>query len=83
MSPYHAQAEDDSMVKPKWDTQLESSPWKKQLPSVRTHEIEGILSTQIAKKTHRKEYLRYLVKWRDRPMEDSLWLDAAQIQKAS
>ena len=80
--PYHAQAEDDNMVQPKRDTQLESSPWKKQLPSARTHEIEGILSTQVAKKTRRKEYLHYLVKWRDRPMEDSSWLDAAQIQKA-
>ena len=49
---------------------------------VQSHEIEGILSTQVAKKTRRKEYLRYLVKWRDRPMEDSSWLDAAQIQKA-
>jgi len=41
--PYHAQAEDDSTVQPERDTQLESSPWKKQLPSARTHEIEGIL----------------------------------------
>jgi len=80
--PYHAQAEDDGMVQPQRDTQFESSLWKKQLPSVRTHEIEGILSTQVAKKTRRKEYLCYLVKWKDRPMEDSSWLDETQIRKA-
>ena len=79
--PYNAQAEDDSAVQPEHDTQLESSSWKKQLPSAQTHEIEGILSTQVAKKTRRKEYRRYLVKWRDRPIEDSSWLNAAQIQK--
>ena len=70
------------MVQPQRDTQFESSLWKKQLPSVRTHEIEGILRTQVAKKTRKKEYLRYLVKWKDRPMEDSSWLDETQIRKA-
>ena len=52
------------------------------MPSAQSHEIEGILSTQVAKKTRRNEYLQYLVKWRDRPMEDNSWLDAMQIQKA-
>ena len=70
------------MVQPQRDTQFESSLWKKQLPSVKTHEIEGIINTQVAKRTRRKEYLRYLVKWKDRPLEDSSWLDEAQIQRA-
>lgn len=70
------------MVRPEWDTQVGDSSWMRHMPSAQSHEIEGILSTQVAKKTCRKEYPRYLVKWRDRPMEDSSWLDAAQIWKA-
>lgn len=83
MFPYNAQAKDDSVAWPEWDTQFGDNSWKKQMPLAQFHEIEGILSTQVTKKTHRKEYLRYLVKWRDRPMEDSSWLNVAQIQKAS
>lgn len=79
--PYHTQVEDGSAVQPERDTQLERSSWKKQLPSAQTHEIEGILNTQVAKKTRRKEYMCYLIKWRDSLVEDSSWLNAAQIQK--
>ena len=70
------------MVWPEWDIQVGESSWMRHMPSAQSHEIEGILSTQVAKKTCRKEYLRYLIKWRDCPMEDSSWLDAAQIRKA-
>lgn len=45
-------------------------------------EIKKILDTQVAKRTRRKEYLRYLVKWNNRLIEDSSWLDVTQIQKA-
>eukprot|EP00253_Pinus_taeda_P003712 PITA_03712 len=79
---YTTQAEEDSVVRLERDTQVGDSSWMRHMPSTQSHEIEGILSTQVSKKTRRKEYLRYLVKWRDRPMEDSSWLDAAQIQKA-
>lgn len=79
--PYTAHAEDDSEVRPEWDTQVEDSSWMRHMPMVQPHEIEGILDTQVAKKTRRKEYLQYLVKWKNHPIEDSLWLDAAQIQK--
>ena len=44
-------------------------------------EIESIIDTQVSKCTHRKEYLRYVVKWKNHLIEDSSWLDAAQIQK--
>ena len=54
----------------------------RQMPSTQPLEIERILDTQVARRTRRKEYLRYLVKWKNRPIEDSLWLDATQIQKA-
>ena len=80
--PYTTQAEEDSVVWPEWDTQVGDSSWMRHMPSAQSHEIEGIHNTQVAKKTRRKEYLQYLVKWRDRPMEDSSWLDAPQIPKA-
>lgn len=48
---------------------------------VQPHEIEGIIDTQVAQKTCRKEYLWYLVKWKNHPIEDNLWLDVAQIHK--
>jgi len=80
--PYTANSEDDNVVRPEQDTQVGDSSWMRHMPSVQPHEIEKILDTQVAKKTRRKEYLRYLVKWKNRPIEDSSWLDAAQIQKA-
>ena len=54
----------------------------RQMPLAQPLEIERILDTQVAKRTRRKDYLQYLVKWKNRPIEDSLWLDAAQIQRA-
>lgn len=80
--PYTAHAEDDSVVQPERDTQVEDSSWMRHMPLVQPHEIEGIIDTQVAKKTRRKEYLRYLVKWKNRPIEDSSWLGMVQIQKA-
>ena len=52
------------------------------MPAAQPLEIEGIVDTQVAKRTRRKEYLQYLVKWKNRPIEDNSWLDATQIQKA-
>ena len=52
------------------------------MPMAPPLEIEGILDTQVAKRTRRKEYLQYLVKWKNRRIEDSSWLNTTQIQKA-
>jgi len=81
MFPYTDNPEEDNVVQPKHDTQVGDSYWMRHIPSAQPHEIKKILDTQVTKRTHRKEYLRYLVKWRNRPIKDSLWLDAAQIQK--
>ena len=43
-------------------------------------EAEYILDTRVTKKTREKEYLEYLVKWKDRLMEDSTWMDEAALQ---
>ena len=70
------------MVRPERDTQVGDSSWMRHMPSAQPHEIEKILDTQVAKRTRRKEHLQYLVKWKNRPIKESSWLDAAQIQKA-
>jgi len=44
-------------------------------------EAKQILDTRVAKKTRRKEYLEYLVKWKDHLMEDSTWMDEETLQK--
>jgi len=79
--PFTAILEDDSAVWPERDTQIENGSWMRQMPTVQPLEIERILDTQVAKHTHRKEYLQYLVKWKNRPIEDSSWIDAAHIQR--
>ena len=44
-------------------------------------EAKKILNTKVAKKTKGKEYLEYLVKWKDRLVEDSNRMDVATLQK--
>ena len=80
--PYTASPEGDSSAEPNWDTHEESSSWMRQIPLGQPLEIEGILNTQVVKQTRRKEYLQYLIKWKNHPIEDSSWLDASQIQHA-
>ena len=43
--------------------------------------MESILDKRIGKKTRRKEYFKYLVKWKGHPVEDASWEDEAEIQK--
>jgi len=62
-------------------TQEDRDSWKKQMPYVQPPEIEGILETQVVRRTRRKKYFQYLVKWKNRPIEDSSWLDARQIER--
>ena len=59
----------------------EKVQWKKQMSVAKPLEAEKILNTRIAKKTKR-EYLEYLVKWKDHPVEDFTWMDVATLQKA-
>jgi len=80
--PYTSSPEDDSLARLEWDTQIESGSWMRQMPSAQPFEVERIIDTQVAKRTHRKEYLQYLVKWKNCPIEDNSWLDVAQIHRA-
>lgn len=53
----------------------------RQMPYIQPPEIESILDTQVAKRTWWKAYLQYLVKRKNRPIEDSSWCDARQIEQ--
>lgn len=52
------------------------------MPVEKNLEAKQIFDTHVAKKARRKEYLEYLVKWKDRSMEDSTWMDESSLQKA-
>ena len=53
------------------------------MPLATSLEAKHILDTHVTKKTRKKEYLEYLVKWKEHPMEDSTWMDEAVLQQAS
>jgi hypothetical protein len=43
--------------------------------------MESIIDKRVSRKTKRKEYFEYLVKWKGHPAEDASWEDEAEIQK--
>jgi hypothetical protein len=55
--------------------------WKKQMPVAERSQMECILDKRVSKKTRRKEYFEYLVKWKDHPVEDASWENEAEILK--
>jgi hypothetical protein len=55
--------------------------WTKQMPVADKPQMECILDKRIGKKTRRKEYFAYLVKWKNHPVEDASWETEAEIQK--
>jgi hypothetical protein len=55
--------------------------WKKQMPVVDKPQMECILDRRVSKKTRRKQYFEYLVKWRGHLVEDASWENEAEIQK--
>jgi hypothetical protein len=55
--------------------------WMKQLPVAEKPQMECILDKRVGKKTRRKEYYEYLVKWKNHPVEDASWETEAVIQK--
>ena len=69
--PYIASLGDEEATRRERNTTDEEDLWLKQMPAAQPLEIEGILDTQVAKRTRRKDYLQYLVKWKNCPIEDS------------
>jgi hypothetical protein len=55
--------------------------WTKQMPVAEKTQIESIIDKRVRKKTRRKEYFEYLVKWKGHPVEDASWEDEVEIQK--
>jgi hypothetical protein len=43
--------------------------------------MEKIFDQRIGKKTRRKTYFEYLVKWKGHPIEDANWENEVDIQK--
>jgi hypothetical protein len=43
--------------------------------------MESILNMTVSKRTGRKEYFEYLVKWKGHPVEDASWENEVEIQK--
>ena len=54
--------------------------WVGQILVAQPLEVEAILDTKVVKRTRKKEYLEYLVKWKKRPIEDSTWLSATELE---
>ena len=44
-------------------------------------QMESILDKRVSKRTRRKEYFEYLVKWKGHPVEDASWEDEETIHK--
>ena len=55
--------------------------WQKQLPVAQKPQMECILDKRTGKKTRRKQYFEYLVKWKNHPVEDASWETEEVIQK--
>jgi hypothetical protein len=55
--------------------------WEKKMPTAVKPQMEKILDHSVGKKTRRKMYPEYLVKWKDHTMEDSSWVIEPDILK--
>jgi hypothetical protein len=54
---------------------------EKQMPVAIEPQMERIIDKMISKKTRRKEYFEYLVKWKGHPVEDASWEDEETIHR--
>ena len=51
------------------------------MPTVEKPHMEKNLEQRVGKKTRRKMYVEYLVKWKDHPVEYSSWVIEPDILK--
>jgi hypothetical protein len=51
------------------------------MPVAEKPQMEKIIDQRVSKKTQRKTYFEYLVKWKGHPIEDASWESEAEIQK--
>ena len=74
----HEDKDTNDVAKDKENKEID---WVKQLPTTKPLHPERILDKKLHKKTRGQEYFQYLVKWKDRPIEDATWITNAMIQK--
>jgi hypothetical protein len=55
--------------------------WVKQMHVAERPQMEKIIDQRVGKKTRRKKYFEYLVKWKGHLIEDASWESEAEIQK--
>jgi hypothetical protein len=63
------------------DSEQPEVQWTKQMPVAEKPQMESILDKRVSKRTRRKEYFEYLVKWKGHPVEDASWENEFEIQK--
>ena len=51
------------------------------MPIAENPQMESIIDKRVSRKTRRKEYFEYLVKWKGHPVEDASWDDQAAIHR--
>jgi hypothetical protein len=51
------------------------------MPVVEKSHMEKIIDQRVGKKTRKKTYFEYLVKWKGHPIQDASWESEANIQK--
>jgi hypothetical protein len=63
------------------DSEQTEVQWTKQIPVATKPQMESIIDKRVSRRTKRKEYFEYLVKWKGHLDEDVSWEDEAEIQK--
>jgi hypothetical protein len=63
------------------DSEHREVQWTKQILVAEKPLMESILNKRVSKRTGRKEYFEYLVKWKGHPVEDASWENEVEIQK--
>jgi hypothetical protein len=53
--------------------------WMQQMPIEEKPQVGNILDQRISKRTTRKVYYEYLIKWKNHPTEDGSWKTEAEI----
>ena len=51
-------------------------------PKKQIEEVEQILDQRVGKSTRGKDYYEYLVKWKNRPIEDATWISQSELDSA-
>ena len=61
------------------DNEQPEVQWSKRMPVAEEAQMERILDKRVSKRTRRKEYFEYLVKWKGHPVEDARWENETEI----